>query len=46
LVATAVANVAVPVFFYPMSKTVWLALEMAWHPLEPEEVEAARSRVG
>lgn len=46
LVVTALANVLVPTFFYPMSKTVWLALEMSWHPLEPEEIEAARNRVG
>lgn len=46
LIATALANVAIPTFCYPMSKTTWLALEMGWHPLEPEEVDAARSRVG
>jgi hypothetical protein len=42
---TALSNVLIPTFFYPMSKTVWLALEMGWHPLEPDEIEAARSRV-
>jgi uncharacterized protein (DUF983 family) len=45
LVVTIVVNVSVPVLFYPMSKTVWLALEMSWHPLEPAEIEAAAARV-
>lgn len=44
--ATALANVIIPVVFYPLSKTVWLALEMSWHPLEPDEIEAADSRIG
>jgi Na+(H+)/acetate symporter ActP len=44
LILTVVANVLIPTFFYPMSKTVWLALEMGWHPLEPEEIEAADAR--
>lgn len=39
-----VANVAIPVAFYPVSKSVWLALEMYWHPLEPEEIAAASRR--
>lgn len=46
LVTTVVANVVIPVFFYPMSKTVWLALELSWHPLEPDEIAAAAERVG
>jgi Na+(H+)/acetate symporter ActP len=46
LVTTVVANVVIPVFFYPMSKTVWLALELSWHPLEPDEIAAAAARVG
>jgi uncharacterized protein (DUF983 family) len=45
LIVTALSNVLIPTFFYPMSKTVWLALEMGWHPLEPDEIEAARSRL-
>lgn len=39
-------NVLVPIVAYPLSRTIWLAMEMSWHPLEPEEIEAARSRVG
>jgi hypothetical protein len=41
---TIVANAAIPVAFYPISMTVWLALEMSWHPLEIEEIEAAAER--
>lgn len=41
---TVVANAAIPVAFYPISKTVWLALELSWHPLEPEEIDAAARR--
>jgi uncharacterized protein (DUF983 family) len=43
-VITIVANGVIPVVFYPVSKTLWLALEMGWHPLEPRELEAARRR--
>jgi hypothetical protein len=45
LIVTLVANVTIPIVFYPISKTLWLALEMSWHPLEPDEVDAARARV-
>jgi hypothetical protein len=45
-VVTIVANGLIPVAFYPVSKSLWLALEMGWHPLEPEEVEAAGVRSG
>lgn len=45
LTVTAAANIAIPIFFYPLSKSVWLAMELSWHPLEDEEIEAAASRV-
>lgn len=45
LVVTLVINAAVPVLFYPISKAMWLALELSWHPLEPEEIAAAARRV-
>jgi hypothetical protein len=35
------ANAIVPVVFYPFSKTIWMALELSWHPLEEGEVERA-----
>ena len=41
---TIVANAAIPVAFYPISMTVWLALEMSWHPLEQDEIDAAENR--
>lgn len=44
MAATIAVNVLIPVGFYPISKTLWLALEMTWHPLEPEEIAAAASR--
>jgi len=40
-----IINGVVPVLFYPQSKTVWSAMELGWHPLEPEEIEAATHRV-
>lgn len=42
---TLAVNLVVPVVFYPFSKTLWLAFEMGWRPLEREELEAARRRV-
>jgi len=44
LVVTIVANIAIPVLFYPVSKTLWSAMELSWHPLEPEEIEEASER--
>jgi hypothetical protein len=41
---TIVANGAIPIAFYPVSKTLWLALELGWHPLEAQEIEAAAAR--
>lgn len=41
LVVTVVVNLIVPIVAYPRSKTVWSALEMGWHPLEPDELESA-----
>lgn len=42
---TAVANITIPIVFYPVSKSVWLGMELSWHPLEDEEIEAAASRI-
>ena len=36
----------VPIIFYPISKSLWFGLEMSWHPLEEDELAAARERVG
>ena len=45
LIVTLAVNLLVPTIFYPISKTVWAALELSWHPLEPDEIDAAASRV-
>ncbi len=44
-VVTVVANLIIPIVFYPLSKTVWSALELSWHSLEPDEIEAADQRL-
>ena len=44
LTVTILANVTIPVFFYPISKSLWAGMELSWHPLEPHEVEAASQR--
>lgn len=46
LVVTAVANLVIPVVFYPVSKALWAGMELSWHPLEPHEVEQADDRAG
>jgi uncharacterized protein (DUF983 family) len=38
-VVTVVAMAVVPLLFYPLSKTLWMAMEMSWHPPEPHEFE-------
>lgn len=43
LIVTLIANLVVPTVLYPLSKTIWLALEMSWHPIDPGEIEAAES---
>jgi len=42
---TAIANVAIPILFYPISKSLWAGLELSWHPLEPDEIDAAAGRI-
>jgi Na+(H+)/acetate symporter ActP len=45
LIVTVVVNLLVPVLFYPLSKTIWAALELSWHPLEADEIAASAERV-
>jgi hypothetical protein len=45
LVVTALANLVIPIVFYPISKSLWAGMELSWHSLEPHEVEAAAERV-
>lgn len=42
LAVTLTANILIPVFFYPISRTLWSGMELSWHPLEPDEIERAR----
>ena len=44
LTVTATANIAIPIVFYPISKSLWLGMELSWHPLEDEEIKAAIDR--
>ena len=36
-VVTLVSMALLPILFYPLSKTLWMALELSWHPLEAKE---------
>ncbi len=37
LVAALVLNAVFPLFFYPISKTLWVAIDLSLHPLEERE---------
>lgn len=37
LVIAVVMNLLFPIFFYPLSKTVWMGIDLYFHPLEPGE---------
>lgn len=43
-VATVAATAATPVLLYPRSLTLWLATELSFHRLEPQEREEAAAR--
>ena len=45
LIVTLVFNGLFPILFYPLSKTIWVALDLAVRPLEPSEVAAATERI-
>ncbi|MPZ54721.1 MAG: DUF983 domain-containing protein [Acidimicrobiia bacterium] len=38
-------NLLLPIILYPLSKTVWSAAELSWHPLEESEIVEAMDRV-
>jgi uncharacterized protein (DUF983 family) len=45
LIGGLVLNATFPVLFYPVSKTLWVGLDLAFHPPEPpEEAEAVTAR--
>lgn len=39
------ANLLIPILFYPISKTVWAALEMSFRPQEDHEIAEATRRI-
>jgi uncharacterized protein (DUF983 family) len=43
LVIAVVMNVLFPIFFYPLSKTVWMGIDLYFHPLEAAERPQERS---
>lgn len=43
LIIAAVMNVVFPIFFYPLSKTVWMGIDLYFHPLEADERPQERS---
>lgn len=45
LIGTMALNLIVPVLFYPISKTLFVALDLSVRPLSPDETEAAETRV-
>ena len=42
LAVSVVVMGGVPIAFYPRSKTTWLAIELSYHPLEPDERGGSR----
>lgn len=40
LIAGLSINIIVPIFFYPYSRTIWMALDLYFHP--PDDTRAAR----
>jgi uncharacterized protein (DUF983 family) len=45
LIATLVVAGFTPVLFYPWSKSLWSAIELSYHRLEPEEQRRAAERL-
>ena len=43
LVIAVVMNLVFPIFFYPLSKTVWMGIDLYFHPLEASERPQERS---
>ena len=43
LVVGVVMNVLFPIFFFPLSKTVWMGIDLYFHPLEAGERPQERS---
>lgn len=45
LIAAMSVAVVVPIGAYPLSKSLWSAIELSYHRLEPAEQERARQRL-
>ncbi len=45
LIVLAAVNVIVPILFYPISKTLWSALELGWNAMDDTEITAAEERL-
>jgi uncharacterized protein (DUF983 family) len=43
LIIAVVMNLVFPIFFYPFSKTVWMGIDLYFHPLEAAERPQERS---
>jgi hypothetical protein len=43
LTIAVVMNLVFPIFFYPFSKTVWMGIDLYFHPLEAGERPQERS---
>ena len=43
LVIAVVMNLLFPIFFYPMSKTVWMGIDLYFHPLEAGDLPQDKS---
>jgi len=41
LIPAVVASLVVPLLFYARSRLLWVALELIWWPLEPNEMQAS-----
>lgn len=46
LIGTITANLLIPLLFFPFSKTLFVALDLAVRPVTPGEAQAAEGRLG
>jgi hypothetical protein len=45
-IAAMIVGTVVPIVFYPMSRTLWSAFDLMMKPLQPPEIESARTATG
>lgn len=45
LIATVAVAAVTPIAFYPMSKSLWTAIELSYHQLEPAEQARATANL-